>query len=379
MTEKSSWYHLPKKYALFLIALSTIYIGFRWIQMFAEASPQDFHIYYYSILADAQGINEYSVEGLKEVSAGLTKFLFVYPPHTLALYQPFTWLSVENAARVFLLLKTLAFALLFVLWMKYLTRGDRKTHLAFLLLLTSVGYYECIYTDFKNGNVSVFEQAMLWTGILFFGRGKYWIYALFVFCASFFKLALIPFLGALLFVPKRKGWAPMVAGSLAFFTLHGLSFYFNPVEYRQFLGASTGLEETGPLNPSTMMFSRAAFAWLGKDIANVLYVLIATAIALLFLRTSWPRRDKTFDPFFLMVGYCFMYAIVMPRFKNYSFILLILPTYWMMQNYLPHKKWLFWALIAALVAHVAPYQTWAIAAYMLYLWFRQARRREVRA
>ena len=195
-----------------------------------------------------------------------------------------------------------------------------------------------------------------------------------IFFASFFKLALIPLLGVLLLVPRKKGWGPFVLGSAAFLGLQFGSYTLQNDLYLQFLNNSTGLVEPGPLNPSAMMFSRAIFGFMGVSVANAIYALFALVTTFFLLRHFWPKKDHSFEfaPLDLFIGGCLFYATVMPRFKDYSYIMLIFPTYWILNHLLQKDERTKWIFVFFVVVHLFAYQSWVLGALLFYWWFQKS-------
>lgn len=353
--------------------LFCLYLVFRWVQFAVSPMPQDFHIYYFSGKAYSQDLNPYNPYNTVRQEAGnLTRFPFVYPPYTLPLLKQLTHWEWPTSARIFLILKTILFTLTVLIWRRLLPQMSPHTTVQ-LLALISIGFYECVFRDFRHGNISSFEQFFMWMAALSIFAKRYFLYATFVFIACYCKLALIPFMGLLLFIPQRKGWLPFIAGLGAFLALHGFSFYFQNDYYQQFWSYATGLSETGPGNPSLMMFSRAVFAKWSLPLANGIYVLTAAAISLFFLFRFWPKKDqeesseKNLD---LFVGYCLLYAIVMPRFKEYSYILLIFPTLWVFYRHCKLSLKTQWIFVIAAVVHFFAYQSLILAAVLFFWWLQ---------
>lgn len=368
---------LKKDLPILLCAVCIAYLGFRWFEFVSDPQPQDFHVYYYSVQAHEQGLSPYSQPNLAKVSDNRVRFGFVYPPYTLPVLSVLQLADRATSARIYLLFKTLLLFALIALWWSWVKEKNFNT-LAMLLIMISVGYYECVYRDFRHGNISTIEQFFLWFGAFFFLKGRLYLYAFFIFLASFFKLALIPFLGVLYFIPKKKGWLPFLFGSVLFLSLQASSYWLQPEAFMQFWNRASGLTEPGPLNPSMMMFSRATFGFLSIEVANFIYVVGAIYLTFVFwrktdsLKKNWsfskPSEETLMN---LFIGFTLLYTLIMPRFKNYSYIMLIFPTLWILERYYTQsekKKWLFVLLVAI---HLAAYQSWILVFILFLMWLQK--------
>ncbi|MDZ7361967.1 MAG: hypothetical protein ONB46_14760 [candidate division KSB1 bacterium] len=102
--------------------------------------------------------------------------------------------------------------------------------------------------------------------------------------------------------------------------------------------------ERGIVNPSTLACLHEAFdlvaaktgAIIPQLVPRMLFVTIAAVVVVMTWRAIKIKRDS------LIVIYlaCLVYALIMPRFKDYSFIILILPAYFILKN-ITVKAWVF--------------------------------------
>lgn len=360
-----------KRWAGVISLLCLVYLGFRWIQFFDKADPQDFNIYYYGALAEGAGESPYSQSALHDVSGGKTKFYFVYPPYTLKVFAGLTAMDQATAARFYLILKTLLLAALIVLWIRMSRTPDSRATLAQILLLVSIGYYESVFRDFRHGNISTVEQFFLWSGIFWFCRGKYMLFAAAVVFASFFKLILIPFLALLAFVPGRKGWGPLAAGAVSFSGLQIFSYLLQSERYQAFLTMASGLgkrvDERGAHNPATWNLLKDV---LPENAALIVFILLVLVLAVLFFGKIIRERRLEFDPLWLAVGFCLVYALAMPRMKNYSYIQMIFPTIYILYRHFPVNHSVVWLAVIFAGVHVFSYQSLAMMFVFFFLWLR---------
>ena len=77
--------------------------------------------------------------------------------------------------------------------------------------------------------------------------------------------------------------------------------------------------------------------YLGVYLAVIIAVLLISARALRHLAMSGVKDKEKWMIFFV----CLVYALVSPRFKNYSYIILIVPTYFIIKRGVHIKTYIF--------------------------------------
>lgn len=326
-----------------------------------ESYQWDFRTYYYAGKAHAQGLNPYSPEDLQTIAGGNQLLKFVYPPATLAVFRPLAALPYETAYYVWLVLKLIAAGALLFIWRCYLFKDEPPIPLALFSLLS---FGSTIAIDFLAGNVSLIEQALLWTGIACLLTRCPMLFAALTVAASMFKLTPIVFLLLLPAIGVRNAWRHLSAALAAFVGLLGAQYALMPVDWSRFWVAASGITEGGMQgNPSTLSFVNDVLArissWLDsgawQGVAIGVYALLGiTILAVTF--TAWQRwryaggqipGGDRLVPIFLFTA---TYAITAPRFKSYSFIL-VLPAAFYVIRRIGHKP-MFYALIALLLLTV---------------------------
>jgi hypothetical protein len=345
---------------------------------------EDFHILYTAAEAHNQGLNPYDKQELSEVAGKEMKLPFVYPPYTLPLLEPLARLDYPVAAGIFLVVKLALLAGLLILWRGvFLSRGD----VAPFLLCMFLAFNCTLFSDVVAGNMSVFEQFFLWLGFSFYVRGRHvWFAALVVLAASA-KLVLIVFLGLLVLGLTWRKLAVLVGAGLTFAGLLAASYALAPELFVAFLDNVRALGwEQKEYNPSTWaLLLDAGNHFLGAlegiDVPRLMLTLYGL-IAIGVLATSWfvwrrlrcgPAAMRPVHEVFLA---CFSYALLVPRLKNYSFILLLVPAYWVISTHRSPRPffWMFLLLIfptvhleLPLVEQVQPYLVHYYALLLAYL------------
>lgn len=307
-----------------------------WLQKLGLAHPVgewDFLVYYHAAVAWRSGLNPYDPSLLPpDLVAQALKFS--YPPYALAAFAPFTQLSPLHAMQLFLVAKVAAFGCLLAIWSRLLqTRATDPAWVLFLLF----AYSSAIFVDFVAGSVTTFEQLLIWAGVAALLKHRSGVFVASVVAASLFRMTPIVLLIASLMIPDRRLVRPVVAGLVTFALILLATYAVAPVLMTEFLRtipANAG--ERGWLNPAAMplaidlaaMAARAMHVAPAPIVSTAIYVAIVAAIALPTIaivrstaREGGGRLDAMVYAAFLAT------ALVLPRFKNYSYMLLIVPTY----------------------------------------------------
>jgi hypothetical protein len=292
----------------------------------------DFRIYYHAAQAWQEDQNPYDAGVLSQIAQRGVSHGYAYPPATLAFFRPFTLVPYEAARHAFFVLRSLLVVGLIALWR---ARFVAPAGPAFYLLCL-LAFNNTIYVDLRAGNISLVEQAFLWLAFYAYLKDKLGAFCVLVLLAAAFKLLPILFLGLLLIRPSWKKLGLLVASLLGFAAFLGSSYLAQPELFQAFLdNAAETNSESKILNPSSYAFCHDLISQLfgsqkapadpalGTGLFVVLALLVAgfTVVALRRLdRVPADQRDRL--QIFLA---CFLYALVVPRFKDYSYILLIPP------------------------------------------------------
>ncbi|MEP0823291.1 MAG: DUF2029 domain-containing protein [Ignavibacterium sp.] len=364
------------------------------VLLFLALSPDqfqwDFKTYYYAADAFLQGQNPYSLETLKALSGDQVQFRYVYPPLTLWAFVPFALLPAQSATAVFLVLKAIVAVILIRFWA---TRFLKEPRWPLFALFCLFGMNAALYTDFSAGNISVFEELVLWAAFWFFLRERYGMFCAFILIAASFKLTPLLFL-ALLWLSDHPRRHRLIALSTAVFAGSlVLTALVSPNLFFSFLDNLDQPAGRGIVNPSSLMFFTSGFERLGAltgmnlpsiipILAYLAFVVILTVTALRTVRPHLAGRDpdtRMIVLFFLIVTSC----LILPRFKDYSFILLILPAYFVVFRSRLQSAPLLLGLFMmpfhsalpglAFVQTLANYSSLLLAGLLFYLYAREIR------
>jgi alpha-1,2-mannosyltransferase len=257
---------------------------------------------------------------------------YVYPPLTAALFAPLATINVAASKVIWISLKALAFALTARMWLRAI--NARMTVIPPIFFFT-FAFGSALLVDFTSGNIAVFEQLVLWLAFTALLARRPWTFALLVAAVSQLKLTPIFFLGALLVVDDRPLWKPFAGGTVLFAALLGANALVVPAQAHEFLTSVSSLGERGWGDPSTLGVMQDLVDQLnGLKVPvpmAVAYLLYAAAVLAVFVYTvRWWRRRRAeggVDRLAVILVTIAVYALVMPRMKDYSYVAL-LPVAW---------------------------------------------------
>lgn len=316
------------------VAWALVAIVWVWAIADLAISPRehqrDMQTYYWAARAAAEGANPYDPAELSARSGEAKMHPWLYSPIMLIAFRPLSMMPLTVALQAWLVLKLAMVGLLLWLWRRHFLQDLDPLLLAVVALL---GFRASLLWDLQAGNVSVIEQVLLWSGFVCLMRGRRAAFAALLVAASVMKLALIVLLPLVLLWPgdRRRGLAIALAAVMVFGALVLGPLAAHPDWLASWAGALASINEVGVHTPSALAIS-TALAWevVGETegtpaLAWGIYVPYAFAMLLVSvgtLRRAWRRGDHEG----LLMGALILYALVVPRFKSYSFVMLIPPT-----------------------------------------------------
>ena len=286
-------------------------------------------------------------------------FLYTYPPFTLFFYALFQQTDYSTAFHVFLLVKCALLVGLVIFWRNAFLgpAGDSLFFLFCLLVFNSA-----VFADLIAGNINLFEQILLWTAFFFFLQQRFALFCVFVLLAASFKMTPIFFIVLLLTSDHPKKYHYFGYAGTIFLAYLAVQYLIYPEMFMGFVrNALTVVGESGAVGPSTEKFVKEIFALLSQLIGPlppvvISAVVIALAALVVFLsgrayfllkgtRTDHPDRDKM-----ILFLVCLVYALIHPRFKDYAYMLLIVPAYYIMKTTRLKKAFPFIFILSVLAA-----------------------------
>lgn len=291
---------------------------------------------------------------------------FVYPPVALPLLRPLLALDYRATYFAFFAIKMAAVAALVALWRRRLFPDDLSG--AVLFLLCAVGFGQTVKMDVRAGNISVFEQLLIWGAMLAFLRRRPWVFAALVAAAALVKLTAAGLLLMLIVDRGRRAMAALLAGLAALAVVHGLTALVRPGLFAGFLRNAAALDDRGRVNPSTLALVRDGLdripaAGAPPHLDGFLYGLFVIVVLAALIWAS-RRHDFRSDRAPAVFACLLAYALCLPRLKDYSYILLIPSAVFVVVAVLRGTAARLLAL-GLLCTHFFAYQSW-VAALVLF-------------
>ena len=278
------------------------------------------------------------------------RFQCLYPPLIMDLYRPFNFISGDSGGdageRLWAVLKVVSMVLILWLWRDFVLRPGRNS---WRLIFALVAYGSPFWSDFRAGNAGSFEHLLLWGALAAFIAERDFLFAVLIAVAAQPKLLPLAFLPLVVAKPRPNARALLLGGMLAAGAF-ALNEWIHPGLLKEFfrqLGdpRQPWHYERGPNNCAfvglvqhvleTARHDRGiGMSWKDRALSmaramrvNAVWsagVVSATAWSLMLLwRGEGEEGDKRRRAVML---YAAAYALVAPRLKDYSFLLLIPPT-----------------------------------------------------
>ena len=324
-----------------LCALLIFYCVFIILNIAVNSSRYlwDFKAYYYCAKAFQQGVNPYLPSAVSEIAKSEVFFTYPYPPLTLLIFKLFLVFNYSTAFFVFLFLNCVLIIWLIYLWSKEFLKQDADALFYIFCLLAFNG---SIYLALRSGNFVIFEQSLIWLALFLFLRRNLWGFCALIIFAASIKLQPLLFLFMLFFLEHKRKYAYFFYSLIIFWAILALSYLLYPLFFLDFVNFAFHLDERGIINPSTLSLLKDLFELSGKmfrvTIPAILplaaYVLIILGIVFAaagsfkkLLLTQSKGKEKI-----IIFLFCLTYSLVLPRLKDYSYILLLVPTYFIIKK-----------------------------------------------
>lgn len=317
----------------------------------AEHHFWDFSVYYYSGACVEQSVTPYNGTTMSQISGGKTDLPFVYPPLTLHAFSFLRIWDYSMSASVYFVIKIFALCCLIVLWKRHFINSGGSL---FSLCLV-FAFHSPFYIDMRSGNITVFVQLLLWLSFWAFMRRQYGLFCILLFCASVWKITPLFFLILLAMAETRKKYMYMAMTVLACIAYGAANRFLEPQLWHEWIaGALSTINESGISNPSVFSFCHFIMERLYfintimpvQQSTMILWGIMVIVCGVCTFQTL--RRLHSSDhPLFehrLMITIsllCFVYSFFTPRFKDYDYVLLIVPAYYIIERLFPQKKMIY--------------------------------------
>jgi hypothetical protein len=304
----------------------------------------DFYTYYYAGVTANAGGDPYDRADVSRAAGFAISLPYVYPPYTLFAAKALARMPFETAFHAFVTVKACAFLVLAALWLATMRTGAERL---LLLLTAAAGYNGTVFVDIVAGNISIFEQVVLWTGFHFLARGRAALFTACVVAAALPKLTPLWFLVVLLPGARRDRLACFGTGIAAFTAFQVLAAATAPDSYGDFLRNIGGSDNRGWTNPSALAFLRdiATAFHLPSAAGSLAFLLFAVAVLGVTAERFWRKGSAYVSSVWCAVGLaCAAYAIMMPRMTYYMQVVMIAPTVWILLRSTSVPKFIVLAL-----------------------------------
>ena len=293
-----------------------------------------------------------------------TSFLYNYPPVTLYFYRFLASFDYPSSFHIFLIAKCILLIGLIYFW----KREFLKTNANFLFgLFCLLAFNSAVYRDLIAGNINLLEQVFLWLAFFFYIKQRLILFCTFCLLAASFKMTPSFFLVLLLLADDRKKYHYFVGAGLAFFVYLLVQFFIVPaMSISAFKNAFTVVSERGSIVPSTFTFISDVFKWISDNMGVVtpraiqFAVLLVPVTAVVFFTYKAYVRLNTLDvenrPMINVFLVCLVYALIHPRLKDYAYILLIVPAFYIIMNsrFTKVNPFVFFLVIVAFPPFIVP-------------------------
>jgi hypothetical protein len=324
-------------YSLFLLwhIASGIDKRFQW----------DFKTHYCAARVSEMGLNFYDQPYLRHFCSPDVQQYYSYTPLSIWFFRFFALFDYPTAYLIFFILKLVVLAGLLFLWKKIFLEEEGDLGFFVFALLA---FNSALYVDLLAGNISLLEQLGLWLGFFFLLRRKLFLFGLCVVVIANFKVVPLAFLILLLFLGGKKKLLHFFGWLAGFVALQAVSFAASPFLFKQFLRVFFSMlhETHSILNPSTFVWVENLLrSYYPKVVGSAppsvviftVFIMLAALIIWLTGRAlSRLKRQRGIDTDKIKIIIficCLAYALLMPRFKDYSYVLLLVPAYFALKKF----------------------------------------------
>jgi hypothetical protein len=322
---------------IFLCAILLLVTGYMLISVFSSpGTGWDYRVYMGAVDALNQGKDPYVLDNIKDYVGD--NLPFVYPPHTLPLFEFLYFFNSIGIYRLF------CFVLLLIGSYLVLTIDDNRHYLFFGTLLMT-GFIS-VYWNFLTGNDSIIF--FFFTALIFYLLKKERITESAIVTGLMASFSIFPIVFSAVFLFVKRSLAERIkliclaGGTLG--AILAVSFIIVPSFVTSFFilattGSGNPLSEGGGMaTPSQFLMFGDIAKGLGANsllltvIISVLYIVLVLVGMFSFMKRN--NRD-TFKLY--CIGFLTIFMLL-PRIKPYAFVMLAVPLYFLMKDYNDKSK-----------------------------------------
>jgi hypothetical protein len=286
----------------------------------------------------ASGSNPYDVD--THSPKARTRFLYTYPPLTLFFYRLFAIPDYKTAFHIFLIGKCLLLIGMVIFWQKAFLRTANGTLFYIFCLLA---FNSAVFLDMIAGNINLVQQALLWLGFSFYIKGRYQFFCLFTLIAASFKMTPIFFLILMLLADDKNKYRYFFGAGAVFLAYLLAQYLIVPDLFAGFIkNALIVVGEKGEVVPSTNKLIAGLVDAIAKmtgsepppALATALFLIAAAGVTYCSFNACMRLKRAALENRAILevCMVCLVYALIHPRFKDYGYILLLVPSYYIIRN-----------------------------------------------
>lgn len=339
-------------YAVYILGrLFNLHEGYLW----------DFRVCYSAAKTYLQGLNPYNVDVLLSVQQNVARLPYMYPPLVIYYFLPFTLFEASEAVVLYLLIKIAALFVLFLVWNRIFSF---ERHLGLFLFFALLAFNSALYKDLETGNISGIEQLGLWLAFYFFLNGKNWYFAILLVLTSTIKLLPIVFLGMLFFSDAENKYKVLVSSVSVFLLYLGLNIILEPELSSRYIDsmistsptsiASNDMNQGGIGNASSYELVKYAVSqWtpaIAVKVSMGVYLMLCAGCIIctwVYLKPLFHQKNNDTRLLVLFTG-ILLGILILPRFKDYSYVLAVLPAYYLIIRIKERKNLVVWLIVICL-------------------------------
>lgn len=318
---------LSNKYLHSILYVIVLFVAIIVISLLGTFEKQhDFHVYYCAAQSFILELNPY--DNLNPIYIRENVILpFAYLPLTIFLFIPFTLVDYHYAYILFLLIKLIALGMFIYISYHHCVQNDFDKTVFILLFLC--GFQNTIIIDLLSGNITIFEQLILWSILLSYQPSTY-KGTIGLLTVSYFKFYTLAFIIIYMF----KKWLSLIKYLFVFVFFILINYWVYPQWYSNFLtnfihvtheANKYNISLQGIINQISYLFQ------LQKEpISYLFFALVFTSLTL----TTFHLKKISLQKMDYIILSSLTLIIILPRFKDYSYIMALIPAFYVIKYYL---------------------------------------------
>ena len=242
----------------------------------------------------------------------------------------------KTAAHIFLIGKFILLVGLVYFWKREFLKEDSGPLFYVFCLLA---FNSTVFLDMIAGNINLVQQAMLWLGFSFYVKGRYKLFCLFILLAASFKMTPIFFLILMLLPDDKNKYKYFFGAGAVFLSYLLIQYIIVPDLFTGFIkNALIVVGESGDVVPSTNKLIAAILELIApltgltvtEPLGSGIFIIVAAAVVFFSYKACLRIKHTGADKRAMLEVFvvCLVYALIHPRFKDYGYILLLVPSYY---------------------------------------------------